>query len=226
MKVSRWFSIATVSILALMALVLLRHRPALAQAGNDANGKKLFLTYCFLCHGTEGRGDGFAANNLQVRPRNLTNDAYMSKRTDEQLFEAISGGGAAFHGSIAMPYWRESLTKQQIWDLVAYIRILHRNPAVTGVAAQGAQLFTQYCWTCHGSTAKGDGPLAKVYHPRPRDLTDAAYLSSLTDRDLFNVISQGGPAVDRSPVMPAWGQTLKPEEIWDLVAYIRHISRR
>jgi cbb3-type cytochrome c oxidase subunit III len=209
-----------------MALVLLRHRPALAAAGNDANGKKLFLTYCFLCHGTEGRGDGFAAKNLQVRPRNLTNDAYMSTRTDEQLFEAISAGGAAFHGSIAMPYWRESLTEQQIWDLVAYVRILHRNPAVTGVAARGAQLFTHYCWTCHGATAKGDGPLAAVYQPRPRDLTDAAYLSSRTDRDLFNVISRGGPAVDRSSAMPAWGQTLKPEEIWDLVAYMRHISRR
>jgi cbb3-type cytochrome c oxidase subunit III len=219
-------SIATVSILALSGLVLFWHAPALAARGNDANGKKLFLTYCFLCHGKEGRGDGFAANNLEVRPRNLTDDAYMSKRTDQQLFEAISGGGTAFHGSIAMPYWRESLTKQEIWDLVAYVRTLHRKPSYTGVAAQGAQLFTQYCWTCHGATGKGDGPLAKVYQPRPRDLTDATYVASRTDHDLYNAISRGGPAVDRSSAMPAWGQTLKPEEIWDLVAYIRHLSKR
>jgi cbb3-type cytochrome c oxidase subunit III len=150
----------------------------------------------------------------------------MSTRTDEQLFAAISGGGAAFHGSITMPAWNESLTEQEIWDLVAYIRTLHRKPSYAGVAARGAKLFTQYCWTCHGPGGRGDGPLSAVYRPQPRDLTDSEYLSTRTDRDLYNAISQGGPAVDRSPAMPAWGHTLQPEEIWDLVAYIRHLSQR
>ena len=149
MRPSTCFSL-TISLISLVGLLLLWHTPALAAPGNDANGKKLFLTYCFLCHGPEGKGDGFAANNLEVKPRDLTDAANMTKRSDQQLFAAISGGGAAFHGSMAMPYWRESLTEQHIWDLVAYVRTLHSKPSYIGVPAQGANLFTQYCWTCHG----------------------------------------------------------------------------
>jgi cbb3-type cytochrome c oxidase subunit III len=211
-------------IFVLCGVLLVWGTPALAQRGNDANGKKLFLTYCFTCHGKEGRGDGYAASIQPTRPRDLTNDAHLSTRTDQQLFEAISGGGAAFHGSITMPYWRDSLRQEQIWDLVAYIRTLHRPPPLKGVAAQGATLFANYCWTCHGTSGKGDGPIAVAYQPRPRDLTDRPYVASRTDFDLYNAISQGGPAVNRSAAMPGWGHALSPQEIWDLVAYVRQLA--
>ena len=57
-----------------------------AERGNDANGKKLYLTYCFTCHGKDGKGEGYAAKVQPVRPRDLTSDTYMSTRTDQQLF--------------------------------------------------------------------------------------------------------------------------------------------
>lgn len=210
--------------LVLSGLLLGRATPTMAARGNDASGKKLYLTYCFLCHGTTGKGDGFAAAVQPTKPRDLTNDAYMSARTDQQLFDAISGGGPAFHGSLTMPAWRESLTEAQIWDLVAYIRTVHRPPPA-GNASHGATLYANYCWTCHGKDGKGDGPLAVVYRPQPRTLTDQAYMSTRTDYDLYNAISQGGKMVDRSDAMPAWGPVLAPGEIWDLVAYIRQLSK-
>jgi cytochrome c oxidase cbb3-type subunit 3 len=196
---------------------------ALAERGDTADGKKLYLTYCFLCHGVTGKGDGYAARYQSVKPRDLTNNAYMSSRTDQQLFDAISIGGRAFHGSMTMPYWGESLTKQQIWDLVAYIRTLHQK-APSGEASHGAEIYADYCWTCHGKSGKGNGPIAEAYGPRPRDLTDSAYMSQRTDYDLYNAISMGGPAVDRSAAMPAWGNLLSPQDMWDLVAYIRQLS--
>ena len=67
-----------------------------AERGNDANGKKLYLTYCFTCHGKDGKGEGYAAKVQPVRPRDLTSDTYMSTRTDEQLFKAISLGKCGF----------------------------------------------------------------------------------------------------------------------------------
>ena len=115
---------------------------AIAADGNAANGKKLYLTYCFLCHGKSGKGDGFAASVQPTKPRDLTNDAYMSTRTDQQLFDAISGGGAAFHGTMTMPYWRESLTKEQIWDLVAYIGSISKEPAGPWGKTTSADGFT------------------------------------------------------------------------------------
>ena len=194
-----------------------------AERGNDANGKKLYLTYCFTCHGKEGKGDGYAASSQPVKPRDLTNNAVLSTRTDQQLFQAISEGSAHFRGPMVMPSWWQSLTEQQLWDLAAYVRTLHqKQPA--GDPSRGAALYDSYCWTCHGKTGKGDGPIAVTFKPRPRDLTDRASLAKRTDRDLYNVISRGGGAVERSPTMPAWGGVLAPQEIWDLVAYVRQFA--
>ena len=211
-----------ISSLVLCGVLLAWGSSALAERGNDANGKKLYLTYCFTCHGKEGKGDGYAASYQPVKPRNLTNDAYMSTRTDQQLFGAISGGSTAFHGPMVMPVWWLSLTEQQLWDLMAYVRTLHRKPP-SGDASRGAALYADYCGACHGKTGKGDGPIAVAYKPRPRDLTDRAYLAKRTDHDLYNVISRGGGAVDRATTMPGWGAVLAPQEIWDLVAYIRQL---
>lgn len=194
-----------------------------AERGNDANGKKLFLTYCFTCHGKEGKGDGYAASVQPVKPRDLTNPT-LSTRTEQELLQAISEGSAHFRGPMVMPSWWQSLTEQQLWDLVAYVRSLHQtHPA--GDLSRGTALYDSYCWTCHGKTGKGDGPIAMAYKPRPHDLTDRASLAKRTDRDLYNVISRGGGAVERSPTMPGWGSVLSPQDIWDLVVYVRQLSK-
>jgi mono/diheme cytochrome c family protein len=98
------------------------------------------------------------------------------------------------------------------------------TPPPAGDPSRGAALYADYCWPCHGKTGKGDGPIARVYKPRPHNLTDWAYLAKRTDQDLYNAISQGGPAVTRSAAMPAWGAVLAPQDMWDLVAYIRQLS--
>ena len=224
MRRSNYLCTVVISLI-LCGMLLGRGSAAWAvERGNDANGKKLYLTYCFTCHGKDGKGDGYAAKVQPVRPRDLTSDAYMSTRTDEQLFRAISLGSAAFHGPSVMPAWWQSLTEQQRWDLVAYVRTLHRTPPA-GDPSRGAALYADYCWTCHGKTGKGDGPIAMAYKPRPRPLTDRAHLATRTDYDLYNAISQGAPAVGRSAAMPAWSSVLSPQEMWDLVAYIRQFSK-
>jgi hypothetical protein len=43
------------------------------------------------------------------------------------------------------------------------------QPEVGGAA--GAAIFETYCATCHGRSAKGDGPLAESLKIRPADLT-------------------------------------------------------
>ena len=61
---------------------------------------------------------------LAVPPRNLADQAYMGTRSDQQLFDVISKGGAATGLSAAMTAFGSQLSEQQIWDTVAYVRNL------------------------------------------------------------------------------------------------------
>jgi mono/diheme cytochrome c family protein len=90
--------------------------------------------------------------------------------------------------------------------------------------SKGKALYETYCTSCHGMSGKGDGPAAVSLRPKPKNLTDAAYMSSLNDQYLYDVIAKGGAAVGKSPFMPGWGTTLSDEDIADIISYIRSLS--
>jgi mono/diheme cytochrome c family protein len=89
-----------------------------------ADGKKIYMHYCTPCHGMEGDGKGFNAKNLDPRPANHTDSQLMTKRSDDDLFEAINGGGKRVGKSTLMPAWGKTLTKTQVQSLVLYLRKL------------------------------------------------------------------------------------------------------
>ena len=57
--------------------------------------------------------------------------------------------------------------------------------------------------------------------PPPANLTK----TKLDDAGLTKIITEGGPAVGRSPTMAAFGSSLKADEIADVVAYIRTLKK-
>lgn len=73
----------------------------------------------------------------------------------------------------------------------------------TVAAAAADELFATRCAPCHGLRGQGDGRLAPNLNPRPRSFADAAWQASVTDTFLEQIIRDGGPAVGRSPLMPA-----------------------
>ncbi len=95
------------------------------------------------------------------------------------------------------------------------------NSAERGNPAEGKKIFTQRCWGCHGLTGHGDGPAANSFEPKPRNLSDAKYVSTLTDERMFRTISEGGAALGKSPFMPPWKGVLSETDIRDVIAYIR-----
>lgn len=88
---------------------------------------------------------------------------------------------------------------------------------------QGKQLFKHYCAVCHGLTGKGNGVNADNLDPHPADLTSREVVS-LSDKEIYDVIDEGGAAVELSAAMPPWGRTLTKEQIQSLIAYIRTLS--
>ena len=97
------------------------------------------------------------------------------------------------------------------------------KPAVSAAnIEQGRTLYKTNCAACHGETGKGDGPGAGVLKPPPRDHTDRAYMSTLTDKQIHDVIKMGG-AIKGKPLMPSHPQ-FKDTELAALVAYVRSLS--
>lgn len=89
-----------------------------------------------------------------------------------------------------------------------------------GNAAEGKTQFENVCAACHGAGGKGDGVAAAALDPKPRDLSDATYVSTLSNEHLYKVISEGGASVGLSPLMAAWGGVLSEQQIWDVIAFI------
>ena len=46
-----------------------------------------------------------------------------------------------------------------------------RKPAPPAPMVKGADLYSNYCAACHGTDAKGTGPLANLLKSKPADLT-------------------------------------------------------
>ena len=83
-------------------------------------GGELYVPYCAGCHGAEGRGDGDAGLDLVPSPALLSRLMDVQGTVDEYLMWTISEGGKPF--GTAMPAFKNRLTEDQIWQIVAYMR--------------------------------------------------------------------------------------------------------
>ena len=86
--------------------------------------------------------------------------------------------------------------------------------------------YNMFCFKCHGPEGKGDGPAAVTLHTKPRNYTDCAKMSKITDDTLFKAIKDGGAAVGLSAEMPSWSKGLDDDEIHGLVAYVRSFCKK
>jgi mono/diheme cytochrome c family protein len=63
---------ATICLAICAALAAQEIQKVPIQPTSAADGKEMFTTYCAVCHGTSGKGDGPAAAALKKRPADLT----------------------------------------------------------------------------------------------------------------------------------------------------------
>ena len=87
---------------------------------------------------------------------------------------------------------------------------------------RGSLVFVNYCVTCHGPNADGNGRAAKLYDPRPANLRE----SDKNDAYMRLIVARGGKALARSEFMPPWGEELTEEQIGDVVSYLQSINTR
>ena len=89
----------------------------------------------------------------------------------------------------------------------------------------GRHLNDQYCDRCHNaeSTVERVSNFDNL-EIKPHPFTEGEALNKINDADLTAIISHGGPALNKSALMPAWGNTLSKSDIQALISYIRAVS--
>lgn len=83
-----------------------------------AKGQQLFGTYCLVCHGTTGLGDGPIVPRFP-RPPSLLSDK-VQQWPDGRIFHVMT------EGQNVMPSYAAQVTPEQRWAIVHYVRVLQR----------------------------------------------------------------------------------------------------
>jgi mono/diheme cytochrome c family protein len=97
-----------------------------------------------------------------------------------------------------------------------------KNPVPVNATtlAEGKQLFTKNCTSCHGPLGKGDGKAGATLKPPPADLTDATWKHGSTDAELFTVIRDGAKGTG----MRGFAGRMTTKEMWTVLNYVRTLG--
>ena len=83
----------------------------------------------------------------------------------------------------------------------------------------GRQRYVFLCRQCHGNRGAGDGDMSHA-GGIPSDFTDDVWTHGASDGEIFTVIKEGVTAD-----MQGYGNQLRDEDIWNLVNYVKSLSR-
>ena len=113
----------------------IKHVPI--KSTSPVSGKEMYMAYCAVCHGTDGKGGGPAASALKVPPTDLARLTQNNGGKYPALkVEAAIRGDSSFpaHGSKDMPVWgalfwnmsggHEAEVQQRVSNLTQYIQSL------------------------------------------------------------------------------------------------------
>jgi mono/diheme cytochrome c family protein len=132
-----WFAVVLISIAMLagaqeQAQKVVKHVPV--KPTSAASGEEMYNTYCAVCHGKDGKGQGPAAEALKVPPPDLTVLSKNNQGSYPSLkVSAVIRGEQVLpaHGSKDMPVWgslfwrmsqgHESEVQQRIANLNKYV---------------------------------------------------------------------------------------------------------
>ncbi len=204
-------------------------------------GESVYKEICFACHGATGDGHGPSWLSTMPRPQVFNDRHYMSRLTDEYLFEVVKYGKLAVLNrevpgsslqAVAMPAFEDVLEDEQIRALIQFERAF-RSGAPQSAEVQ--EIFNDACAVCHGHEGRGDGTRASSrqpappgfvseIQPAPADYHDPSFMDRFSDEFLFALIKKGrigATDVIGFDTMKPYGHVLSDEEIRGVVRYIR-----
>ena len=225
---------------------------ALAAEGNVTNGEEIYLKRCVGCHGIDGDGLGPGSERLVPPPRDFTSGMFKFMSTafdgyipqDSDIYEMIDKGMPG----TAMPGWQDILKSEEMWDLVAYIKVFPGYdeetagpivnfgeviPISADSIEKGRELFLEddRCSECHGQDGKGDA-IKRLLGDNgertwPRNLTKPwTFRHSNSPKDIFTRTSIGIPGTQMpSFADPASQKVLNVAQRWHVANYVNSLAK-
>jgi mono/diheme cytochrome c family protein len=207
----------------------------------------VYKAACLKCHDSDGRGE--ISRDVFPKVPDFTDSKWHGARTDLELSRSILEGKGK-----TMPPMRGKLGKVDVKRMVRFIRgfrdakqVVDEEPddppaptpparsslepattthASAGVspsprrdsgAQAGERLFRRFCVVCHGDDGKGTA-MRQDLNTLP-DFTLRAWQERRTDFQLFESIRGG-----KGSAMPPFREKLSPEQIHDLVTFVRSLG--
>jgi mono/diheme cytochrome c family protein len=94
----------------------------------------------------------------------------------------------------------------------------YQHPASSEFLMAGAGTYRELCAHCHGISRESDNSLGRSFYPPAPQFPVTR--TSYTDSELFWIVKHG----IRNTGMPAWGNLLSDDEIWQVVALVRSFN--
>ena len=176
------------------------------------NGPKLWASLCAGCHGSDGSGNGPAAQWLEPAPLNLRLNSFTEERVAQVLFNGVAG--------TSMPAWRD-IPAADLAALVNMVTAFRQSEIPdepdTAQLTLGAQVWAANCTQCHGLEGNGDGFAASELAIMPSDFTSQQ--PALAESVKALTLGVAGTA------MAPWTDRLGDTEILAVSHYLRQFYR-
>ena len=101
---------------------------------------------------------------------------------------------------------------------------LYDEPFPDGTLEQvrhGARLYDKVCRSCHGATARGNGPSAEWLIVQPPDLGDTRSAAFFSDQAKLTIVAEG---IDGTPML-GWGNILGEQDQMDVLLFMKTLIR-
>jgi mono/diheme cytochrome c family protein len=100
------------------------------------------------------------------------------------------------------------------------VKLVNPTKPTPASLAAGKKAYSLDCAMCHGKTGAGDGDLAADMKLALKDYRNPEALKAMTDGEIYAVIDKG------KGQMSGEEGRMKPAQIWDVVNYVRSLSKK
>lgn len=195
----------------------------MAHAASAAHGMKhLYLSYCVLCHGEDGKSGGALSEKMKLKVSDL-NDPKVQALNVDSVAKLIGGSGGAKRVESKMPNWEKELPPHILKGIATYVKNISSAEAESAPdcskKSPAKEVYDNACLACHGRYGNGKGLLAVLIglhdsKGKPMiDWTKKDYTKSPAEIKKAILMGQG-------EMMPGWKPSLCENEVDDVVNYI------